>query len=354
MCKFDLQIKQFAKKFHKSRPKLVIFNQPIQGMAKEKFVYNAQTLQYEKVQFTFQQKLIRSFSFAGALALYTALVVAIAPSSGSNEKAYLKELTELRKRFHDMNTQLEDMSNVLANIHQRDEAIYRQMLNMKSTDESVWNGGRGGSDKYADMRGLSDSELLIATSQKISKLRHQLAVSATSQDEIIGKAEGKQKMLRSMPSIRPIRLLEKEIQYMSGFGYRIHPVFKIKKMHTGIDFGAPEGTPIYATGDGKVVRVEHKTTGYGKNVVVDHGYGYETLYGHMSKIEVKVGQQVTKGEQIGRVGNTGTSTAPHVHYEVIYKGNQVNPLPFVTDGLSPEEYKKLVDNANMENQSLEQ
>lgn len=323
-------------------------------MLKEKFFYNEKTLSYQKIEVSFAQRFRQTALFCTALALYTGLVLWVAPTqSSSKEKAYLKELTDLRARFHDMNLQLEEMSVALENIHQRDIAVYRQVLDMEPTDEAVWNGGRGGNDKYADLRNLSDAELLIATSQKISKLRHQVSVSATSQDDIIAKATKQEAKLQAIPSIRPIRHIDKDIEKMSGFGYRIHPVFKIAKMHTGIDFGAPTGTPIYATGSGTVIRIENKPTGYGKNVVIDHGYGYQTLYGHMSAFACKVGQKVTKGEKIGLVGSTGTSTAPHVHYEVIYKDQKVNPLPFCTDGLSPEEYKHLVLEASREGQYFE-
>lgn len=318
-------------------------------MLKEKFFYNEKTLSYEKIEVSFGQRVRQAAVFCTALAVYTGLILWVTPQqSTANEKMYLKELTDLRKRFQDINTQLEDMSIAMQNIHERDAALYRQVLDMNPTDESVWNGGRGGSDKYEDLRNMNDAELLIATTKKIAELRHKIAVSASSQDEIIAKAEKKEKQLQSIPSIRPIRHIQKSITQLSGFGYRKHPIFKIKKMHTGIDFGAPKGTPIYATGDGKVIRIENKTTGYGKNVVIDHGYGYQTLYAHMSEYNVKVGQQVHQGQQIGKVGNTGSSTAAHLHYEVIFKGEKVNPLPFCTQNLTTEEYRQLVDMASQE------
>ena len=140
---------------------------------------------------------------------------------------------------------------------------------------------------------------------------------------------------------------------MSGFGYRIHPIHKIRKMHAGIDFGADTGTPIMATGDGHIEKIIKKRTGYGKHIIINHGYGYKTLYAHMSAIDVRTGQKVKKGEQIGKVGNTGTSTAPHLHYEVIYKGKKINPIHYVIDGLSPEEYEDLVNQAKISNQSFD-
>jgi len=319
-------------------------------MGKEKYIYNKHTLRYEKANLPVKQHLLRAFGIVGCIAAYTAFVFVLSP--GSNASTQANELADMKQKYQAMNYQIDMMSGALNNIHDRDEAIYRQVLEMDPTDQGVWNGGRGGSDKYADLRNLSDSELLISTSKKLAQLRHQLAVSAQSQDAILKQAQDKEKMLAAIPSIRPIRNLKKKIQHLSGFGYRVHPVFKTRKMHTGIDFGARKGTPIYATGDGKIVRVEYKRTGYGRNVVIDHGFGYKTLYGHMSKVKCKVGQTVKRGEVIGLVGNTGTSTSPHVHYEVLHKSKKINPLPFCLDGLSPEEYKDFVNAATAENQAM--
>ncbi|MCH2022260.1 MAG: M23 family metallopeptidase [Saprospiraceae bacterium] len=317
-------------------------------MRKEKYIYNQQTLRYEKSSLTLKQHFLRIFGVMGCIAIYTfALVYFLYDGSQASN-----ELADIKQKYQAMNYQLDMMNKALSNIHERDAAIYRQVLEMEPTDLGIWNGGRGGSDKYADLRNLSDAELLIATSKKLSKLRHQLAVSAKSQDAIIKQAQDKEKMLSAIPSIRPIRKLKKKIQHLSGFGYRTHPVFKRRKMHTGIDFGARRGTPIYATGDGKIARIEYKRTGYGRNVVIDHGYGYKTLYAHMSKVKTKVGQKVKRGEIIGLVGSSGTSTSPHVHYEVLYKGKKINPLPFCLDGLSPEEYKAFVIAATAENQAM--
>lgn len=319
-------------------------------MGREKYIYNKHTLRYEKVEVSSKQRLLRGLGVGAAFAAYTALVFAFAPKQGNTSQN--QELSELKQKFSEVNEQLDLMSSALTNIHDRDASIYRQVLEMEPSDDGVWNGGRGGNDKYSDLRNLSDADLLVETSKKISKLKHQLAVTASSQDDIIDQAKDKQKMLKCIPSIRPIANPKKKLQHLSGFGYRIHPVFKIKKMHTGIDFGAKKGTPIYATGDGKVVRVEYKPNGYGRNVVVDHGYGYKTLYAHMSKVMVKVGTKVAKGTQIGKVGSTGTSTSPHVHYEILYKGKKINPMPFCLDGLSTEEYKDFVKSASAENQAM--
>lgn len=319
-------------------------------MANEKYIYNKHTLRYEKVTFSWKQRVLRSLSVVGAIGAYTFLVYALTPNKNTDVQS--QELAQMKQKYTELNQQIDLMSGALTNLHERDDAIYRQVLEMNPTDKSVWNGGRGGSDKHADIRNLTDSELIIATNQKMAKLRHQLAVSAKSQDKVLGAAQEKERMLAAIPSIRPIRMLSKKITALSGFGYRVHPVFKTRKMHTGIDFGARKGTPIYATGGGTVVRVEYKKSGYGRNVVIDHGYGYQTLYGHMSKVECKVGQIVKRGAIIGLVGSTGTSTSPHVHYEVLHKGEKINPLQFCLDGLSPKEYKEFVTAARAENQAM--
>jgi len=319
-------------------------------MGKEKYIYNKHTLRYEKVNLSLKQKVLRGLGVAGAVAAYTFLVYAMLPHKNSSTQA--RELADMKQKYKELNHQIDLMGSALTNLHDRDESIYREILEMDPTDENIWNGGRGGSDKYADIRNLSDSELLIATSKKLNKLRHKLAVSAKSQDDVILHAKAKEKMLASIPSIRPIRSPKRKLTALSGFGYRTHPIFKRRKLHTGMDFGARRGTPIYSTGDGKVVRVEYKKTGYGRNVVVDHGFGYQTLYAHMWKVKCKVGQKVKRGQVIGLVGSTGTSTSPHVHYEVVYKGKKVNPLPFCLDGLSPKEYKEFVKAATAENQAM--
>lgn len=325
-------------------------------MGKEKFVYNQKTLRYEKIQMPLGTKILRALGIGGAVAAYTFLVMNFSPvfmgASAASSYVQEKELAFVKKKYDELNKQLDVMEDALMNVQERDASLYRQILSMDPIEAGVWKGGKGGSDKHPELANLSEKELIEKAAEKIAQLRHQLAVSVKSQDAIMAMAKKQEDDANSRPSIRPIPKLDRKINLLSGFGYRVHPVYKIRKMHTGIDFGAPTGTPIYATANGKIIRVEHKTTGYGKCVVIEHGGGYQTLYGHMSKIEVKVGQEIRKGEQIGRVGSTGTSTAPHVHYEVIKNGEKINPMPFCLDDLSPQEYKDFVAQASAENQSM--
>ena len=271
-------------------------------------------------------------------------------------EALLREISQLETQYHKLSDELLGMDKVLENIQERDASVHRMMFGMDPIDRDVWNGGVGGSKKYSEItRYPNSSDWLLSTMEKVDRLKRQMKIQSESLDTVISLAQDREKMLASIPSIKPVRSdkLSRNIKLLSGFGYRIHPIYKVRKLHTGIDFTAPAGTPIQATGDGKVVEVDHKRTGYGNHVIIDHGYGYKTLYGHMHRIDVKPGQTVKKGQQIGLVGNTGASTAPHCHYEIIYKGNKINPIHYCMDGLSPEEYQDLVELSAVANQSFD-
>src|SRR5690606_4349019 len=210
--------------------------------------------------------------------------------------------------------------------------------------------------KYASLvRYPNTGTMLVDAQQKLDKLMVQLKIQKNSLDTIFAKANSRADMIASIPSIKPVRidLLSKNLSAMSGFGIRLHPVHKVDRLHAGIDFTAPTGTSIQATGNGKVIKAELGRVGYGNHVVIDHGYGYTTLYGHMATIAVREGDIVKKGEKIGTVGNTGTSTAPHLHYEVRVKGNPVDPVIYCMDDLTPQEYQVLVERASLENQSFD-
>lgn len=327
-------------------------------MGKEKFVYNKQTLRYEKVEVSLREKAIKVLGFVCAVAftgfLFTIAVWKFFPSP--QEEALLREISQLENRYVSLNEEFSKVEKVLTNIQERDASVHRMLFGMDPIDPDVWEGGVGGSEKYEDVVNYRRTGNTVkATLQRVDRVKRQLKLQSESLDTITHLALDRETMLASVPSIKPVRSdkLARDIRVLSGFGYRLHPIHKVKKMHTGIDFTAPTGTPIQATGDGKVVEIERKSTGYGHHVTIDHGYGYKTLYAHMSRIDVTPGATVKKGQQIGLVGSTGTSTAPHLHYEVIYKGNKVNPIHYCMDGLTPEEYQKLVEVASTSNQSFD-
>ncbi|HMR44091.1 MAG TPA: M23 family metallopeptidase [Saprospiraceae bacterium] len=326
-------------------------------MRKETFIYNKHTLRYEKVERTIKDQLVRIFGFLCAVALTSFIFVLLThryfPSP--REQALLREIDQMELKYTSVSNDLDMMAKVLQNIQDRDAAAHRMIFGMDPVDENVWQGGIGGHDRNRDLATFKESGKMLAELQnKLDKIKNQLSLQSHSLDTIMNLANDREKMFASIPSIKPVRSdkLARNIKLLSGFGMRIHPIHKVRKMHTGIDFTAPRGTAIQSTGDGKVINAEY-TSGYGKHVVIDHGYGYQTLYGHMDRIDVKVGQTVKKGQKIGTIGSTGTSTAPHCHYEVIVKGQKVDPIHYCMDGLTPAEYQELVNAAGTANQSFD-
>ncbi|MEN0003033.1 MAG: M23 family metallopeptidase [Bacteroidota bacterium] len=326
-------------------------------MRREKFVYNTQTLRYEKVVVSNKSRLLRAFGFFCA-AILTAFIFTLVThryTTSPKEKAYLREIDKLKIELQEKDHELDRMSDALTNLYDRDAYAHRLIFGMDPIDDGVWNGGIGGHDQGKEYKQFSNSgELMASIDQKVGKLKRQMVLQSKSLDTIINMAKEKEEMFAAIPSIKPVRKdkLVRNIRLLSGFGMRIHPILKVPKMHKGIDFTAPTGTPIHSTGAGKVIRSEYSRT-FGNVVEIDHGYGYRTIYAHMHTTGVKKGEEVARGQKIGTVGSTGRSTAPHCHYEVIYKGRHVNPINFCMDGLSPEEYKILTEAAQQPNQALD-
>ena len=327
-------------------------------MGKEKYFYNKQTLQYEKHEVPLSKKIFKVFGFLSAMIvsgiLFSYAFFQFFPNP--HQQAQARELAQMEYKYNLLSDKMALMEDALNNMHERDASIHRVIFGIEPMDENVWNGGIGGSDHYSDVLDYNNTGLLIKKSEeKVRKLARQIALESKSLDTIQKLAIEKEDRLASIPSIKPVRedKIKRSIKNLSGFGRRRHPIHKVMRMHKGIDFPAKTGTPIQSTGDGIVVKVIKKKSGYGKHVVIDHGYGYETLYGHMSKINVKKGQKVTKGQIIGRVGNTGTSTGEHLHYEVRFNGKAVNPIDFILDGLTPMEYQHLVNASSVTNQSFD-
>jgi hypothetical protein len=324
---------------------------------KEKFVYNIQTLTYEKVVIPFKTRILQAFGFFSVVLVTSfallALLYTIFPSP--REKELVREIEQMEHKYTQMGGQLDMMSKVLQNIQERDANVHRAVFGMDPIDEDIWNAGVGGHESHPELSAFKFGQKSIwEVVEKVDLLSRQMTLQSKSLDTIQRLANNQQNMLASLPSIKPVRedKLQKSIGTLSGFGYRIHPVYKVKKFHAGLDFPARVGTPIQASGDGVVVETGWHQ-GYGNCVKISHGYGYETLYGHMNKIYVRAGEHVKKGTKIGEVGDTGLSTAPHLHYEVHYKGNPINPINFCMDSLTPQEYQEMVNVATTANQSLD-
>lgn len=327
-------------------------------MNNEKYIYNPHTLQYEKEKKTNKHRLQWLMGY-GVAVFFTAACLSAAAYlllPTPKEKSLERDIVQMEYYYQNLSQEFEQLTERIDKIQSKDAEVHRVVFGMDPIDESVWNGGTGGSaDAVRLHSNRNANELLAATIEKVEKLKRKIEIQNNSLSEISKVALEHEDRLASIPSIKPVQedKLKRNVHHLSGYGMRIHPVHKVKKMHHGIDFTAPEGTAIQATGNGVVVKIESRKTGYGKSILIDHGYGYKTLYGHLKSVSVKVGQRVKKGELLGLVGSTGTSTAPHCHYEVRKNNVPVNPIDYCLDGLSPEEYQDLVEKALVENQSLD-
>jgi len=323
-------------------------------MAKVKYTYDSKTLSYKKISRNWKVRLKEISLFALVSSAFGLVFYLLADLwfESPKERRMKQELDNMVIQYDLMNGKLNQLADVLGDIEKRDDEIYRTIFEAGPIPKELRTAGFGGANRYKNLEGFNNSELLIDTRKKLDKIANRAYVQSKSFDDVVEMAREKEQMLASIPAIQPVA--NKDLKRMaSGFGYRIHPIYKVRKMHWGMDFTAPTGTPIYATGDGKVTTQKYSRSGYGNHIIIDHGYGYETLYGHMSKVEVKRGQEVKRGDIIGYVGSTGRSTAPHLHYEVIKDGRKINPVNFYFNDLSPEEYDKVLETSSHSNQSFD-
>ena len=309
-------------------------------MAKIKYYYDTKTLSYKPIKLNSGEKIKGYFIFflSSVLLSFFILLIFYQFFDSPKEKKLKLEIQNLTSQYEVIDKNMKQVEIVLDEIQDRDDNIYRVIFEADPIPTSIRKQGFGGVNRYEKLLGLSNSELMINTSKKIDQLTKQLYLQSKSFDEVIDLAKNKSNMLASIPAIQPVA--NKDLKRMaSGYGYRIHPIYKTRKMHYGMDFSAKTGTEIYSTGDGVVSKVKRSKRGYGNYVKINHGFGYETLYAHMSKYIVKKGQKVKRGEVIGFVGNSGISTAPHLHYEVRKDNKKINPVNFYYNDLSPEEYE---------------
>jgi murein DD-endopeptidase MepM/ murein hydrolase activator NlpD len=323
-------------------------------MTRVKYQFNRESLSYEKVKVGFRERLLRYISWMATVLVFMALGVFIAYNTidSPKEKALNREIETLRGEYDLLNKRLSDLSLVLNDLQERDNGIYRVIFEADPLPDEVRKAGFGGMNRYEKYRRLANGDIIENTAKKVDVLSKQLAVQSKSYDEILAMVKNKSLMLASIPAIQPIA--NKDLKLMaSGFGYRTDPIYKTTKFHAGMDFAASTGTPIFATGDGVVARADYDDGGYGNHVRINHGYGYLTLYGHMSKIKAKVGQKVKRGDIIGFVGSTGKSVGPHLHYEVHKNNEPINPVNFYYNDLTPAEYAKMIELNNSQNQAFD-
>ena len=323
-------------------------------MSKVKYYYDSESLSYRKIERKKRTTVKYAFMFLLASSLFGFLFVFIASQyvESPKEKALKRELQNAQLQFQLLNKKMSEAEAVLANVADRDNNIYRVYFEANPIPDEQRRAGFGGINRYKDLEGFDNSKLIIETTKRLDILQKQIVVQSKSLDEIAKLAEEKEKLLAAIPAIQPVR--NEDLKRMaSGYGMRSDPFTKVRKMHWGMDFTAPRGTPVYATGDGIVERADNKATGYGNHIRINHGYGYESLYAHLYKYNVRKNQKVKRGDLIGFVGSTGRSEAPHCHYEIFKDGQRINPINFYYGSLTAEEFDELLKHASLENQSLD-
>jgi len=323
-------------------------------MSKVKYYYDSETLSYRKIERKKRRTLKYIFGFLLSSALFGFMFTFIASQfvESPKEKALKRELANLQLQFGLLNKKMDQAEAVLASVEDRDNNIYRLYFEANPIPEEQRKAGFGGINRYKSLEGFDNSELITESNKRIDILQKRIVVQSKSLDEIAKLAEEKEKFLAAIPAIQPVRN-ENLTRMASGYGMRSDPFTKVKKMHWGMDFTSPRGTPVYATGDGVVIRADNRATGYGNHIRIDHGYGYVSLYGHLYKYNVRKNQKVKRGDVIGFVGSTGRSEAPHLHYEVFKDDERINPINFYYGSLTAEEFDKLLKHASLENQSLD-
>lgn len=323
-------------------------------MKKIKYYYNTHTLRYEKLTTPLRVKLLRMFGFIAASIVTAAIIVAIAFQyiDSPKEKILEKENGELRENYSVLEQRVDQLQKQVLELEARDNNVYRSIFEAAPVPDSARLKEMEKTKEIQLVQGMTQNELLTGISSQLNTLALRVAYQQKSYADIATMVKNKQKLLAAIPAIQPVS--NKNLRHLaSGFGYRIDPVYKVRKFHAGLDFAASIGTPIYATADGIVKEAGYNAGGYGNNVVINHGYGYETLYGHMYRIKVRTGQHIHRGEVIGYVGNTGKSTGPHCHYEVHKNGQPVDPVYYFYNDLTPEQYDRLLKLAATGNQSFD-
>lgn len=317
-------------------------------MRRSKYKFNQETLSYEKVQISVKEIILKKIlpHFASALILgifFTFLAFKYMDSP--IEKSLMAESETLKAKYELLNKKIDIVASEISSLQERDDDVYRMIFEADPVPSSIRNAGFGGTDKYKALKGYDNSNLLISTTKSLDIVSKKIVIQSESFDEVIDLVSEKEKMLACIPAIQPIS--NKDLtRFGSPFGFRKHPILGYVRMHEGIDLTAPTGTPVYASGDGVIIRADANNRGYGNCVKINHGYGYMTVYAHLSEILVNPGEDVKRGDVIGLVGNTGLSTSAHLHYEVRMNNKPVNPVNFYYNDITEEEYEQMIEAAS--------
>jgi murein DD-endopeptidase MepM/ murein hydrolase activator NlpD len=323
-------------------------------MKKIKYYYNTNTLRYEKLETPLRVKLLRVLGFLSASIVTAIIIVSIAyrlfPST--KEKLLMQQNDALLQNYLALDEQTKKLQQQLAQLEKRDNEVYRAIFEANPIPDSAREKEIQQQKEFQLVQGMAQYDLESSILNTLNSLTRRMIAQEKSYAQIDQYIKNKEELLACTPAIQP--LSNKDLKRIaSGFGHRIDPVYKTVKFHAGLDFTAPQGTPIYASANGVVKVAAHLGTGYGNHVVINHGYGYETLYGHMFRVKAKAGQRVKRGEIIGYVGSTGKSTGPHCHYEVHKNGRPLDPVYFFYNDLTPEQFDRIVKMASVSNQSFD-
>jgi hypothetical protein len=322
-------------------------------MSKIKYKFNKKSLTFERAHVTLKKRLLYFFTHLSTGVVFAAVVLILAYNflDSPKERAQKREIEEMKLQYRMLNDQLDRVTKLIADLQDRDDNIYRVIFEAEPIPSSVRQAGIGGVDRYEKLKGHNNSELLIETQKTMDKILGQLYIQSKSYDEVFALAKNKENMLVSIPAIQPVS--NRDLRRIgSYFGSRTDPFYKVSKFHEGIDFSAPVGTEVYATGNGTVSDAG-RNAGYGNQIILDHGYSYKTVYAHLSRMFVKPGQKIRRGQIIGYVGNTGKSTSPHLHYEVRKNGIAVNPIYYFFNDLTPEEFQMMLEFSSMPSQTMD-
>ncbi|TAL64640.1 MAG: M23 family metallopeptidase [Bacteroidetes bacterium] len=323
-------------------------------MPRTKYKFNPDSLSFDKVRLGVKALLLRFLAyFTGSIIialLYWVIFAAFFDSP--KEKALEREVEQMTIQYDFIQREMANVENVLEDLQKTDDNLYRTIFEAEPIPSTLRGGGVGGVNRFKALEGYNNSNLVIETTNRLDKIRKRVYVQSKSFDDLIGLAKNKEEMLRSVPAILPIS--NKDLKRTaSGFGLRIHPIYKITKFHYGMDFTAPAGTDIFATGNAVVVAVLRSKRGLGNHIILDHGFGYSSIYAHLSDFNVRVGQKVQRGDIIGYVGSTGMSLANHLHYEIKLNGVNIDPVNYYFEDLTAAEYERMIEIASKTGQSFD-
>ena len=324
-------------------------------MSKVKYKFNKKSLTFDRVQTTMRKRLLYFFSHISTGVVFAAVVLVIAYNflDSPKEKAQKREIDQMKLQYQILNDQLDKVTKILGDLQDRDDNIYRVIFEAEPIPSAIRSAGIGGIDRYEALKGYSNSDLIIETEKNMDRILGKLYVQSKSFDEVFNLAKNKERMLVSIPAIQPVSNADLK-RVGSYFGSRMDPFYKIRKFHEGMDFSATVGTEVYATGNGTVILAGRDVQGgYGNEIRIDHGYSYQTVYAHLSRIFVKPGQKILRGQIIGYVGNTGKSTSPHLHYEVRKNGVPVNPIYFFFNDITPEQFQLMLEYSARPSQTMD-